>query len=390
MILGASELQLPAIKMAKKMGLQVIAVDMDKNAVGFKFADIGLEISTLEKEKILEFASALNVSGIMTLASDQPMNTVAYVGNRLNLKVISERVAICTTNKGVMRDTLKKNKIAIPDYKIIKDFEGFLKEIKKFNLPCIIKPTDSSGSRGVQLKCDLNSLDEAYFYSSNYSRNGEIIIEEFMQGREFSVESMSFDGTPKIIAITEKETTGAPHFVEMGHIIPANISKVEEQQIKEIVESTIKALEITDGPSHCEVMLTESGPKIVEIGARLGGDNITTHLVPLATGYNIVKATINYAIDKEDVEQVKYRKTAIIKYINIAKCGQIKKVTGLKNIEKSNKFVELKINKKKGDFHDILKSSSDRVGYFILNGENRESIILEAEELLSKVEIIID
>lgn len=390
MILGASALQLPGIVAAKEMGLYTISVDIDGGAIGKDYSDEFFRISTLNKEKVLEIASSLNIDGIMTLASDQPMNTVAYVGSKLGLKVITEKVAISTTNKGIMRNSLRENNIPMPQYIIVKDIRDFITSIKDFNLPCIIKPTDSSGSRGVQLKYDLNNLDEAFLYSSKHSRNGEIIIEEFMQGREFSVESVSFDGIPKIIAITEKETTGAPYFVEMGHIIPANISKIEEQQIKEIVESTIKTLEINDGPSHCEVMLTESGPKIIEIGARLGGDNITTHLVPLATGYNIVKASINCALDQEDFEQVKFNMTSIIKYINISKCGQIKKFTGLKNVEKSNKIIELKIIKEIGDFHEGVRSSSDRIGYFVLNGEDRESLILEAEDLLSKIKIKIE
>jgi len=182
MILGASVLQLPGIVAAKEMGLYTISVDIDGEAIGKDYSDEFFRISTLNKEGILEISSSLNIDGIMTLASDQPMNTVAYVGSKLGLKVITEKVAISTTNKGIMRNSLRENNIPIPQYIIVKDIRDFITRIKDFNLPCIIKPTDSSGSRGVQMKCDLNNLDEAYLYSSKHSKNGEIIIEEYMQG----------------------------------------------------------------------------------------------------------------------------------------------------------------------------------------------------------------
>lgn len=389
-ILGASVLQLPGIVTAKEMGLYTISVDMDNNAIGKGYSDEFFRISTIDKDKVLEIATSLKVDGIMTLASDQPMNTVAYVGSALGLKVIPEKVAISTTNKGIMRNTLKQNNIPMPQYSIVRNYEEFKTKIKDINLPCIIKPTDSSGSRGVQLKHDYNNLKDAYKYSSEYSRNGEVIIEEFLQGREFSVESISVDGNIQIVAITEKETTGAPNFVEMGHIIPANISAVEEQHIKRVVENTIKTLEINNGPSHCEVMLTSSGPKIIEIGARLGGDNITTHLVPLSTGYNMVKASINCAINQENSEKISYRKYSMIKYIDTIRYGRINKITGLENVRNSPYFVEMEILKKVGDNHDKVRSSSDRIGYFILNGEDRESLIKEAENLLSNIYIEIE
>ncbi|WP_419961129.1 ATP-grasp domain-containing protein [Psychrobacillus sp. BM2] len=388
-ILGASILQLPGIITAKEMGLYTVSVDMDHKAIGRNYSDNFFQISTIDKEKVLEIASSLNADGIMTLASDQPMNTVAYVGSKLGLIVIPESVAISTTNKGVMRNTLRKNNIPMPNYSIVKEFEGFIKSIKNFNLPCIIKPTDSSGSRGVQLKYDLGNLEESYMYSNEHSKTGEVIIEEFLQGREFSVESISVDGNPKIIAITEKETTGAPYFVEMGHMVPANITKSEEQQIISTVEATIKALEINNGPSHCELMLTESGPKIIEIGARLGGDNITSYLVPLSTGYNMVKASINCAINQENNEKILYNRFSIIKYIDTINSGRIKGINGLENVENSPYFIEMKISKKIGDKHEKVKSSSDRIGYFIVSGEDRESLIKEANNLLSQIEIVI-
>jgi formate-dependent phosphoribosylglycinamide formyltransferase (GAR transformylase) len=104
MILGASILQLPAILKAKEMGLQVIAVDIDKNSVGFKHADVCIEISTIDIHRVVEAAKQYRIDGVMTLASDMPMRTVAAVAKELNLVGVSEETALKATNKAVMRE----------------------------------------------------------------------------------------------------------------------------------------------------------------------------------------------------------------------------------------------------------------------------------------------
>jgi biotin carboxylase len=192
MILGASILQLPAIQKAKEMGLQVIAVDMDKNAIGFKYADICLEVSTIDIPSVIEAAKKYKIDGIMTLASDMPMRTVAAISKEMGLIGITEDTAIKTTNKAVMRQCLKENKVPIPAFYKAITKEQYLKVLGNFESKCIVKPADNSGSRGVffiKNISDKDLIDYAFEYSKKYSRNGEIIVESFMEGYEVSVET---------------------------------------------------------------------------------------------------------------------------------------------------------------------------------------------------------
>lgn len=387
LILGGSILQLPGIFKAIDMGIYVITLDGDSNAIGREYSNEFHHISTLDTEKILELALKIKPDGIITLASDQPMKSVAFVGQKMNLVTISNSVAKNTTNKGEMRKVLKGNNIPIPFFCTVSSLSEFLVEAPKFKLPFIVKPTDSSGSRGVTLVKSLDDLEEVYSYANKISRTSQVIIEEYLIGPEFSIEAISYKGKTNIIAITEKETSGAPYFVEMGHMIPARISEQKKKEISKIVKGTIKALKIDDGPSHCEVIYTNNGPKIVEIGARLGGDNITTHLVPLATGYDIVKETINIAVGNPLEEVVNINRMAVIKYIKSDQRGWINKIEGLEHIKSSSYFVELQIIKNMGAYIDSVKSSSDRIGYFILTGENHKEVVEESERLLSKINI---
>ena len=194
MILGASILQLPAIEQAKKMGVEVIAVDMNPNAIGFEVEGVTKEIiSTIDIDKVLLAAKRHNIDGIMTLASDMPMRTVAVVAKEMRLVGISEETALKATNKAAMREALKKNGVPIPHFFRISNENEYFKAIDYFKnkqIKCIVKPADNSGSRGVDLISDFidnDSINAAFEYSKQYSRGGEIVVEEYMEGLEVSV-----------------------------------------------------------------------------------------------------------------------------------------------------------------------------------------------------------
>lgn len=303
MILGASILQLPAIEQAKKMGIEVIAVDMNPDAIGFEVEGVTKEvISTIDIEKVLLAAKSHKIDGIMTLASDMPMRTVAVVAKEMGLVGISEETALKATNKAMMRETLKEKGVPIPEFFRISGKDEYLKAVDYFKnkqIKCIVKPADNSGSRGVDLLSDFTNnenINKAFEYSKQYSRSGEIVVEEYMEGPEVSVETLSVNGVCHVVQITDKLTTGAPYFVEMGHNEPSILKQDIQENIAQIACDAVNAIGIQNGPSHTEIKVTKDGPKVVELGARLGGDNITTHLVPLSTGVNLVECCIHVAL----------------------------------------------------------------------------------------------
>lgn len=290
MILGASILQLPAIKKAKEMGLEVVVVDMNPDAVGFQTEGIEKEIiSTIDIPEIVKAAKRHAIDGIMTLATDMPMRAVAAVAKEMNLIGISADTAVKATNKAEMRKALKKAGVPIPVFYKVSTKEEYLEavgKIKEAGYRCIIKPADNSGSRGIDLLKDYDSetVEKAYNYSKESSRSGDLMVEEYMEGSEVSVETLSVNGVCHVIQITDKLTTDAPYFVEMGHSQPSGHTEEIKKQIAEVAIAANHAIGISNGPSHTEIKITKDGPKVVELGARLGGDNITTYLTPLSTG----------------------------------------------------------------------------------------------------------
>lgn len=393
MILGASILQLPAIEKAKEMGIDVVAVDMDPNAIGFKIPGIEKEIiSTIDTPAIVEAAKRHQIDGVMTLATDMPMRSVAAVAKEMNLIGIDEDTALRATNKVEMRVALQAAKVPIPKFFKAANEEEYIKAVKEFSVPFIVKPADSSGSRGIFEVLDITNqelIQEAYKYCRPFSTVGDVVVEEYMNGPEVSVETLSIDGECHVIQITDKLTTGAPHYVEMGHSQPTRHKKELVERIGEVAKAANKAIGITNGPSHTEIIITSEGPKIVEIGARLGGDNITTHLVPLSTGINMVECCITIALGgKPDIE-AKWSKASAIRYFS-QKAGTIKQIKGIEEAKMMKGIQEICIVHGVGDEITEVTSSGARMGFIIAQDINSSEAIKDCYDALKRIKISIE
>lgn len=392
MILGASSLQLPAILKAKEMGLTSIVVDMNKNAVGFKYADIKLELSTIDISNVVKAAIEYNVDAVITLATDMPVRTVAAVGEALKIPAISVDSAKKATNKILMRDALAKCNVPIPHYYRASSEQEFItavQQIRDMGYKCIIKPADSSGSRGVNLLSayDEDSLKKAYEYSKNNSRIGEVIIEEFMEGTEVCVETLNTKGVCYPIQITDKLTTGSPYFVEMGHSQPSRLSKEIQDKIKEIAIAANMAIENYNGSSCTEIMVTKDGPKVVELGARLAGDYMTTDLVPLSTGIDMVKSIIQIALGEIPDCNPKFNKGSAIRFLSASE-GKIVSITGNDLAKEIEGIIRIGFDKKIGDNSVVIKNSLDRLGYVIAQANTSDLAIKACEKAKNLINIV--
>ncbi len=365
MIIGAGSLQVPAIRRAREMGYRVMAVDRDADAPGMALADTALSISTNDIDGIVDAAVRLKPDGVMTLATDMPVRSCAAVAARLGLVGVSMDTAVRATDKGAMREALSAGNIAIPLFFICSSESEFNEAISHFHHePFIVKPADSSGSRGVTLVTDPSLADAAYRYSLEFSLSGRVLVEEYMRGPEVSVETFSQDGTVHVLAITDKIKTPAPYFVELGHTIPSTLEESTRKAIEELAKNAVSTLGILQGPSHTEIMVTSSGPRIVEIGARLGGDHIASDLVPLATGIPLVDLTILQALNEPVVIPPSTKKAASIRYLTPAP-GVVRWVSGIDEARKVAGVVQVEVDPVPGDRVGPVHNSRDRSGLVI-------------------------
>ena len=389
MIIGASILQLPAIRKAKELGYYVGVADYNPNAIGIAEADEYFNVSTIDVDGVVKVAQEFKPDGIMTLATDMPMRAVAKACEACGLPGISFDTAIKATDKGEMIKAFEAAGVEHPWFYIVPAQPDLETVIDKITYPCIMKPTDNAGSRGVVLCHSREELENEYEYSHHESRGGAVIIEEYLQGPEFSIEVMVVDGEPHVLQITDKLTTGAPHFVEMGHSQPTRQSEENSEKIRDLAVRACKAVGIQVGPAHVEMILTKAGPKMVELGARMGGDCITTHLVPLSTGIDMVGCTIKLACgEKIDIEP-KWEKGSAIRYFDTHN-GVIKSIEGIDEAKKIPGVQEISIVHHVGETIGEIGSSTDRVGFVIAQADTAEDAIKVCEKAIASIDIRIE
>ena len=387
LVVGASVLQVPAIKKAKEMGLQVAVADYDPRAVGIQYADRYFNVSTIDQEGVYQAAKAFGADGMMTLATDMPMRAVAYACRRLGLAGISYETAVRATDKGEMIRAFEAAGVAHPMYRIARG--GALEVREGLTFPLVVKPTDSSGSRGVTLAHDAAELSAALRYSAANGRSGDVIVEEYMRGPEVSVEVMVCRGKAQVLQITDKLTTGAPHFVEMGHSQPSRLEEETQAAIRDLACRAALAVGIENGPAHAEIIVTKDGPKMVEIGARMGGDCIASHLVPLSTGVDMVGGVIRMALGQEPDLKAQCANGAAIRYFD-APPGVIRAIQGVEEALRVAGVEEIVFTKRAGDLVGRVGSSSDRAGFVIARADTAHQAVARCGQAMALVKILVE
>lgn len=361
-IIGANEFQNPLICKAKELGYETHVFAWKDGSIGEKTADYFYPISIVEKEKILQKCREIKIDAIATIASDLATITVNYVANEMGLSGNTMECTKISTNKYEMRRAFKNNNVKTPLFEIIDN----VKDIDKLNemkYPIIVKPTDRSGSRAITKIEKQEQLVDAIEKAIESSFEKRAIVEEYIDGQEYSVEGITFKGEHKFLTITKKVTTGAPNFIETGHIEPVNLSKEMEEKIYSEISKALTALKITNSATHTEFKINKDGEiRIIEIGARMGGDCIGSDLVQISTGYDYLKMVIDVAMGVEPIfEKVRTPKTAVIKFILNEK--DMKDYRKVKN-EMPDKIYKTSNIEEIGS-HEVIDSSS-RFGFYIL------------------------
>lgn len=367
-IIGASYLQEPLVRKAKEMGLYSICFAWKDGATCANICDKFYDISIVEKEEILKVCKREKIDGVCTIASDVAAPTVAYIANALGLTGNNYDAAVRANNKYLMRNAFVRAGIDCPQFCLVKSNDSI--DSTDLHFPVIVKPTDRSGSVGVTKVTEIENLTSAIEKALSISFKHEALVEEFIEGREISVEFISYKGKHYPLQITDKETTGDPHFVELEHHQPSTLSKEMYESIYYITNNALNALGITNGASHSEYKITNDGRIVViEIGGRMGGDFIGSDLVRLSTGYDFVKGVIEVAIGTFTEPIISEHSYSGVYFL----CEERKNLLSVIRDWKNNpNFVVGAITD--NELHKVEKSS-DRSGYVIYKTRDKKYTI---------------
>ena len=366
-ILGASEPHLPLYTKAKEMGLETYCVAWSKGAYCKDFADHYCDISIVDAPAVAEMCRQEGIDGVVANALELAVPTLAFLHDNCGYNGNSMQTALWTTNKSLMRQRVRESHACPqPDFQIVMPDEYPIVD----GYPVIVKPSDSSASRGVTVANDPEELRFAVNRARENSRSKVILVEQLIKGREVSVESISYRGEHYLLAITDKETTGEPFFVEIAHHQPSSLPTDVQEKIARYNLQLLGALKIDNSASHAEFKIDDNGEVyLMEVGSRGAGGWISYKLVELSTGYDYVKGMIQVALGVFEEPSIRPGLFSGIYFLS-EDTSHVKEA--ILNNKNASWMVDYSINEEKP--LRKLRSSYDRTGYFIYQSNHKLKI----------------
>jgi biotin carboxylase len=303
MILGAGVMQGPAIRAAAEMGLETVAVDGNRDAPCAGQAGIFEQIDLKDKEGIAALALRLKVerggrglSGVMTAGTDFSA-TVAWAAERAGLPGIPYEAALNACDKGRMRRRFAEAGVPSPEF-VVFDRKTYDGAPPPFPYPVVVKPVDNMGGRGCKRADGPSGLGAALDEAFGFSRSGRAIVEEYMDGPEYSVDAIVYGGRITVCGLADRHIFFPPYFIETGHTIPALIDGEAAGLLLETFKAGVRSLGITLGAAKGDIKLTSKGPMVGEIAARLSGGYMSGWTYPYSSGAEPVRAAILAALGR--------------------------------------------------------------------------------------------
>lgn len=386
LVFGCGELQQSIIGRAHKMGLFVVGIDPCADAYCKDDVDAFEVVGGQDYEGTCAVVEKYGIDAIVTAATDKPLVMMARIAEKYGFLFYSLETAQWSTDKFQMKQRFLEGGVPCAKGRLVKS----VAEASDMVYPVIVKPRDNSGSRGVKLCRTKEELEQSMAEALEYSKLDSVLVEEFIEGPEYSIEGLHYDGKSEVIQFTEKKTTEFPYNVELGHIQPANICEENKQKIREIVAKIGNTLKFENCPSHTELKINERGLFVIETSPRLGGDYITSSLTPLSTGINMEDQLLRIALGANvDTQSGRVEKASGVCFLNVS-CGKVTAIeSAINEVSTWSNVYSFATSLKVGDEIHPITSSLNRYGQFIVSGETREEVISSLEGYEHRIKSII-
>lgn len=390
MILGAGAGQLPFIAICKKKGAYVIVISPKGEYPGIEAADKFYDCDTRDKDRILEIARKENIDAITTDQTDVSVPAVAYVAEQMGLKGIGYDRAIQFTDKYEMRQAAKRIGIGVPEFALAGSLPEARECIKDMKMPVVIKPTNSSGSRGVYRIDTLEDLETHFEESIRFSSTKSVIVEEFIEGREYLADGFAMNGKYINLDLGIKEyfDKEGMYISKMCMFSSARIIKDGvEKQVLDANKKLIEGLGLEFGITHGEYIYSERHNKVylVEVAARGGGVYLSSDLTPKASGINTNELLLNYLLQDEvvDLDELELDKKVSAWRCFALKEGVVKQIRNADELKSIDGVDKVCLDSLKEGVHvKELSDDTTKYGPILISGNSRK----ECYEILNKIE----
>lgn len=386
LVIGAGDYQIPLIKRIVEKGYEAYCVDYNPKAPGFVFATGYRNIDVMDFPKCLQYAKEIGIDAVMTYGATLTLPTVAYLGKELGLPALSMETAELSKNKFKIKQCLFKNGCNIKgNFFAVKSLE----EARKCNyqFPCVVKPCDGSGSKGVTLVYKEENLDEAFEYAFSSSRYSDVYVESFIEGEEYSVESFVCNGEIYIYAIVKTTfVKGEDGKIHYGHRTPSGLPVEVEHIIEAEIKKAIKALGINMNSVNFDVIVEKDTgkPYIIDCGIRIGQNLIASHLVPLSRGVSVIDNTIELALGNK-IDAKPKKQACVATRLLIYNPGIIREIKNFDDVIDKQTILDVVLRKKVGDELRPYQDKSDTCGWVVTSGNTPDEAEANAEKAKEKL-----
>lgn len=407
LILGAGLMQRPAILSAKELGFNAVVIDANPNAESVPLADEFKKIDLKNKEEIFNYAKELkktsDLKGIFTAGTDFSAS-VSYAAEKLGLPCHSYESALNATIKPRMRQCFDRSNVPSPKFFSLSNDEITQEKVfaitEELSYPCVVKPADNMGARGCRM---IRSKDEAWQsvkIAAENSRTSTVILEEYMEGPEFSIDAIVYKGTLTITGFADRHIFYKPYFIETGHTMPTKIDEKKRLELISTFADGVHALGLTCGAAKADIKYTKKGPQIGEIAARLSGGYMSGWTFPYSSGLNLTKQALLLASGNEPCEllsgriplQIENANFALYEYPSkevsaerawISIPGKLKSIQLCKETPLVKNIFPRPV--KEGDKVDFPRNNVQKCGNVITKSDSYENAVSSAEQAISEV-----
>jgi biotin carboxylase len=388
LILGAGENQLAVIRRAQGLGLTAAAMDGSPGAPGLSSADIGESGDIRSPGAVTEAARRHAVQAVFA-ASELAVEAAAKANAALGLPGASPGVARLVRDKAAMRQALEDAGLPNPAYARVETLAEAEQAVEAIGLPAMVKPADANASKGVRRLDAVEELPLAFELAKARSYGGGVLVEEYMDGEEYCVDGLAFDGVYLPGGITGKERSGGPYRFDTGIYMPGLPEGPETDAVEACLAEALSAIGYATGIVHGEVIVTDAGPRIVEIAGRPGGGRIPTDLIPLTYGYDLMADAFRAALGREPAGTRGPAKGAAL-YWFTSGSGLVTRIEGLEEVRALPGVRDAVCQLAPGDViqHSADCTDRDKLGYVMTAADSSREAVAIAKAARDRLRIV--
>ena len=389
-VLGGTLPHKALITNLKKRGYYTLLIDYYENPPAREFADEHLQLSTLDKEAVLEISRSRSAELVISTCIDQANVTACYVAQKLGLPApYSYETSLAVTNKGLMKDMMIKSGVPTSKYIIAKDISGF--EFAGLNFPVAVKPTDSNSSKGVRKARNLDELIRFFDEALKISRSDDAIIEEYKEGREIGIDCFIKDNEAFVVMTKERRKVvirekDDPIQQIYGCIWPADLSEKNLTECQQIANKIAQAFGLNNTPLMIQAIVNDDQINVIEFGARIGGGE-SFRIIPLITGFDVINAAVDSFLGIPVNLRYKQPEIYYAESFIYAKKGLFGSIVGCDKLLQFGVIEYLDTNKTKNMVIGGELSSNNRVGVFAVKSKDKNGLYEKINTAIEKLEV---